>query len=413
MRRRALLSELATLGAAVSIGGVAPMLNAASALPNTSPLPNAPPTAVPMATLGDILSGGSAEFQRTLSRAAELHIQIYYSRREKGIWRQYGFRPDAEWFAPASLVKLPLCAFLLADLQHRKIDFRRASIAFPEMPNCAERAAELRQAQRVTRVIERALVLSDDSAYCALYDYFGPAKIAEWFARLGYPVGTKGTRVQARFGSCGPERSTITGPVLVYQDRRLVHEEKRRAPFRLIAAPKPIQVGRAWISGARRIEGAKDFTTNNTMPLATIHQLLLVLIDPNSQASHLNGALKFPDPLQLNADARAFLIDCMARHPSACESCNYTERKQTETDFRLLAVGDRQWPAGLQVRNKVGWAFGYLSDVAHLRLGQKECVVSCVMYLNADGVLNDGRYEYDSVGRPFMAELGRLLLQAS
>jgi hypothetical protein len=35
------------------------------------------------------------------------------------------------------------------------------------------------------------------------------------------------------------------------------------------------------------------------------------------------------------------------------------------------------------------------------------------MYLNADGVLNDGRYDYDRIGRPFMAQAGRLLLAAA
>jgi hypothetical protein len=404
MRRRELLSGVASLAAAASFNFAA-MTSGAAAIR---------PTPTQTGLLSKILAGGSTKFLQTLNRASELQIQVLYSRREQGVWREYGFRADAEWFAPASLVKLPLCAFLLADLQHRKIDFRAASIAFPEMPGCAERPAELRQAQRVTRVIERALVLSDDSAYCALYDYFGPAKIAEWFARLGFPTGVDGTRIQARFGSCGPERSTITGPVRVYENDRLRFEEPRRAPFVLMRAAQPIEVGKAWISGQRRIEGAKDFTTNNTMPLSTIHRMMLGLIDPNSAHSmdKARGRNK-PESLALNADARAFLLDCMARHPSACQSCNPVERQQSQTDFRLLAVGDRQWPSGLQVRNKVGWAFGYLSDTAHLKIGQSECVVSCVMYLNADGVLNDGRYEYDSIGRPFMAELGRLLLSAS
>ena len=35
--------------------------------------------------------------------------------------------------------------------------------------------------------------------------------------------------------------------------------------------------------------------------------------------------------------------------------------------------------------------------------------VAAVIYTNNDGVLNDDRYEYDAIGRPFMAELGRLV----
>jgi hypothetical protein len=37
-------------------------------------------------------------------------------------------------------------------------------------------------------------------------------------------------------------------------------------------------------------------------------------------------------------------------------------------------------------------------------------VLSATLYVNADGVLNDDRYEYDTIGYPFLAELGRRVL---
>jgi hypothetical protein len=39
-------------------------------------------------------------------------------------------------------------------------------------------------------------------------------------------------------------------------------------------------------------------------------------------------------------------------------------------------------------------------------------LLSANLYANADGVLNDDRYEYDTVSRPFLAALGRAALAA-
>ena len=35
-----------------------------------------------------------------------------------------------------------------------------------------------------------------------------------------------------------------------------------------------------------------------------------------------------------------------------------------------------------------------------------EFLLSAVLYVNADGVLNDDKYEYDSIGFPFLRDLG-------
>ena len=39
-------------------------------------------------------------------------------------------------------------------------------------------------------------------------------------------------------------------------------------------------------------------------------------------------------------------------------------------------------------------------------------LLSAVLYVNADGVLNDDKYEYDSIGFPFLRDLGRRVYEA-
>ena len=354
------------------------------------------------ASIAQILGAGSPALRRVLARAQELQLQLCYSWRDaSGQLKSQNLQPDSRWFAPASLVKLPLAAMVLEQLEAKGLDWRSGALRFPNMPECAVNAAELRTAQSVQRLIERALVLSDDSAYCALFDALGPQRIAQRCAELGYP----GTRIQARFGFCGPELSRVTGPVWWHQDGKARQIAPERPAFELRRSAAKIEVGRAWMSGAKRIDGPKDFSDSNTMSLRDLQQVLIALTEPTLVPARQRFVL--------SAAARQFLLDAMARNPAQCVHCNTEERAMADTAFRLLGVGDGRWPAGLQVRNKVGWAYGFLSDLAHLRDAKHECWISCVMYLNADGVLNDGRYDYDAIGRPFMAEAGRLLLAAS
>ena len=389
MKRRALLGLLGA-GAAAHAVALKPEL-----LPNNN-----------SAVVLDILKNGSPRLQSFLTSAREYGLEICFTRLRKDLsglrFETFSSPKSSDWFAPASLVKLPLAALLLEQLEASKVDWLGAKVAFPAMPDCAERAAELRQPQAVTRLIERALVLSDDSAYCALFDALGPQHIAERMRQMGHAE----VRIQARFGSCGPENSKITGPVQLFSaGGKLLSTIAARVPFSLVSAPIPIKIGRAWVQAGRRIEGAKDFTNSNSAPLSALHEMMLALMRPE--------LVEHNRRFQISERARQFLLAGMRLNPSESKYSSADEAKLDRTFFRLLGVGDGQWPKDLQVENKVGWAYGFLSDMAHLKQGNHECFVSCKMYLNRDGVLNDGQYEYESIGRPAMAEIGRLLLAAS
>jgi hypothetical protein len=53
-----------------------------------------------------------------------------------------------------------------------------------------------------------------------------------------------------------------------------------------------------------------------------------------------------------------------------------------------------------------------LSEVAYVvdRDSGVECMLAASILVNADGILNDNRYEYDTVGIPFMAAWARAVL---
>ena len=54
--------------------------------------------------------------------------------------------------------------------------------------------------------------------------------------------------------------------------------------------------------------------------------------------------------------------------------------------------------------NKVGDAYGFLTDVAYIMDTNKkiEFMLSATIYCNEDGILNDDKYDYETIGFPFL-----------
>jgi hypothetical protein len=59
----------------------------------------------------------------------------------------------------------------------------------------------------------------------------------------------------------------------------------------------------------------------------------------------------------------------------------------------------------------VGDAYGFLLDIAYVMDPEKkvEFMLSAVIYCNSDGILNDSKYDYDTIGFPFYKNLGQLI----
>jgi hypothetical protein len=68
-------------------------------------------------------------------------------------------------------------------------------------------------------------------------------------------------------------------------------------------------------------------------------------------------------------------------------------------------------PDHVRVFNKVGWAYGCLTDVSYVVdfRNNIEFMLTATIYVNADGILNDDKYEYETVGWPFMNKLGQTI----
>jgi hypothetical protein len=68
-------------------------------------------------------------------------------------------------------------------------------------------------------------------------------------------------------------------------------------------------------------------------------------------------------------------------------------------------------PDHIRIYNKVGNAYGYLTDAAYIvdYQNQVEFLLAATIHVNNDGIFNDGKYEYKEIGYPFLANLGKVI----
>ena len=68
-------------------------------------------------------------------------------------------------------------------------------------------------------------------------------------------------------------------------------------------------------------------------------------------------------------------------------------------------------PNHITIHNKVGFAYGYLTDCAYIVDSKEEVeyFLTATIHVNENQTYNDGVYEYDKIGIPFLGELGRLV----
>ncbi len=71
-------------------------------------------------------------------------------------------------------------------------------------------------------------------------------------------------------------------------------------------------------------------------------------------------------------------------------------------------------PEGLRIYNKSGWAYGFLTDVAYFAdfANNIEFMLSARVYANTDGVIGDDTYDYETIGKPFLRELGAIIYES-
>lgn len=366
----------------------------------------------------DSLLHTSPALARVLGHPATYQLQLIYTQIDRDAQNvphftshTYHLNPR-QYFNPASLVKLPVALLALEKLHTLPAPITRSTIMSTgaagrcQTPIPFAAPADSDRHATVGNYIKRMLLVSDNLAYNRLYEFLGQKTLNDRLQQLGYA----GSRIVRRFAPCDTAANRHTNPVAFHTlAGDTLYKQPAQVNPRTPAPPLgPVFAGRAYKVGDRLIHHPYDFTTANNLPLADITALLQTALFPEAiptaQRPHLTPA------------DHAFLRQYLHLTPHASHFTPYAAPKYFDAYKKYLYYGRRpeaRLQPGLRIFNIVGMSHGYLADVAYFAdsLHQSEFMLSAVLYVNQDGVINDGAYEYDSIGEPFLAQLGQLFYQ--
>ncbi|TDN37258.1 serine hydrolase [Hymenobacter sp. UV11] len=386
------------------------LLLAAATAHGQSPAPDSP--------LLDSLLHTNPALARVLAHPATYQLQIIYTQINRDarnvphfIQHTYHLNPR-QYFNPASLVKLPVALLALEKLHTLPPSVSRSTLMSTSAAGRCQTpvpfAAPVDSDRQATigNYIKRMLLVSDNLAYNRLYEFLGQKTINDRLQQLGY----SGSRIVRRFAPCDTAANRSTNPVAFHMATgdTLYKQPAQTNPRTPTPPLGPVYAGRAYKSGDRIIHRPYDFTTANNLPLPDITTLLQTALFPEAMP-----AAQRP---QLTPADQAFLLQYLHLTPHASHFTLYTPSKFFDAYKKYLYYGRRpeaKPQSGLRIFNIVGMSHGYLADVAYFAdsLHQSEFLLSAVLYVNQNGVINDATYEYDTVGLPFLAQLGQLFYQ--
>ena len=102
------------------------------------------------------------------------------------------------------------------------------------------------------------------------------------------------------------------------------------------------------------------------------------------------------------------ILEAMSTVP---RNAGYEESEYYDGYGKFFLFGDSKAriPANYRIYNKVGYAYGTLSDNAYVvdEANNLEFLLTATILVNQNGIFNDDDYQYDEVGIPFLAQLGR------
>jgi hypothetical protein len=367
----------------------------------------------------DSLLRSDSRLAAVTARADEYELQVIYTQinrdaQNRPHFVQHNFHVDArQYFNPASMVKLPTAALALEKLNRLRQPglSRRSPMATRTAFRCQTAspynvAADSDQVNTVGNYIKRMLLVSDNNAYNRLYEFLGQRLLNERLAQLGYPA----SRIVRRFAPCDTLANRHTNPIDFFNpEGQRIYQQP--AAFNAVPFTYPLGrvfKGRAYQVGRRVIPRPYDFTTANYLPLQDVTNILKALIFPE----------KTPNKQQfsLTTDDYAFLRYYLHHTPQGSAYQPYRSKQYFDAYKKYLYYGrnpQAQAEPSLHIYNIVGMSHGYLSDVAYFADSTRhtEFLLSAVLYVNRDGIINDGAYEYTTIGLPFLAGLGQVIQQ--
>jgi hypothetical protein len=344
--------------------------------------------------LTESLASDNPKIKNVMSNPEDFELQIIYTqilrdKNNKVSFKDYTYNLIANnYFYPASTVKFPFALMALEKLNTMpgtsmyntfKIDGNTATYKF-------------------TDEITKVFAVSDNDASNHLFELIG----FDYLNQAMYDKGLAPFRISHRLQIPDSGNPLVRKVTITKEDGTQVSTVEKLNTVCKPLEKKGVKKGKGYYKNDVLINEPFDFSQKNYYPLETLHNTLKRIVFPEAFAAS--------ERFKLTKEQRDFVLFSMSNLP---KNAGYDPTEYYDGYCKFFMFGDTKEniPSNIKIYNKVGDAYGTMIDCAYIvdTENKVEFMVSATLLVNKDGIFNDDAYDYDAIGFPFLAELGRQL----
>lgn len=363
-----------------------------------------------------LLTNASPLLQHVLNNPDSFQYQIIYTeinrdKKNKALFTHHFLNVDRNrYYNPASTVKLPTALVALEKLNElsatgvNKFTTMLTDSSFKGQTSVLKDTSSETGYPSIANYIKKIFLVSDNDAYNRLYEFNGQERLNTALWKKGY----NDVRIVRRFVTATEEQNRNTNAIRFVENGKTIYTQAPAYNPIAFDYSKELLVGKGHFDrNDSLINAPMDFTRHNNFPLEDLQQMLQSVLFPES----------FPAKKRFNLtkDDEKFLLQYMSELPSESKKPGYspTEFFDSYCKFFLYKSTKQKPPSNIRIFNKPGWSYGYLTDAEYIVDFETntEFMISAVIYVNRDGILNDDKYEYKEIGYPFFKEVGEIILK--
>ncbi len=363
--------------------------------------------------LDKVLNKNIYELQKVLKNKEKHDLQILLNeiKRDdsgKAVFKEDAFQLDeGRYFYPASTAKLPIAILSLQKINELRSNGLQISGDTPFF--ITDKNGEILVKRdsthslgilTINHLIKKIFLVSDDNAYNYLFDFLGTDYINKELTLRGLSK----TRLYHKF-LFGADNINTWGYTFLNENQKIIYHQPSISALVDLKPNnlKGILKGIGHIKSDSLLLKPMNFERKNRISIRDLEGILKRIIFPE--------AFSEKELFNLTKTDYKFLRYWMSRTTLESNYPDYNDDKHWDSYCKFFIYGDQKGAMIPEIRifNKVGQAYGTLTDVAYIKdeKNKIEFFLTATILVNENMIYNDDIYEYDEIGIPFLAALGR------
>jgi len=342
-------------------------------------------------------------------------VQILYTRIHRdssGLpkFERHNFQVNSkQYFYPASTVKFPVAILALQKI--RKLQSQGIPVTadtpfkvlFSENLIKKTDSTHPKNNLTIAHLIKKIFLVSDNMAYNYLFDFIG----SDDANKAIHNIGITNFNLSHKFSDSENENTT---PRFIFFNQKgdTIYNQAPIISNQKIKNTNlgGVLKGKGYIKDGILIGESMDFSEKNYVSISALHQILERIIFPKLFSKKKQFTIEPEDYF--------FLRYWMSRTPNEVTIPFYDRETFFDSYCKFFIYGDKkgEMTNNIRIYNKVGLAYGTATDVAYVKDSNGvEFFLTATILTNKNEIFNDNTYEYDQLGIPFLAALGREIYQ--